>query len=185
MPDFTIPDLPVLENGAVRVRPWRHDDVATVIEASHDDLIPVITTVPTDADEAAAHDFIDRQIGRPESDHGHARAIADPATDEAIGHLYTSMIHLRVGRAEMGYWVLACERGRGIASAALDLTTTWVLTNTQVQRVTLFIEPWNEGSIGVARRAGFEKDGLLREWETYTDGVPRDMLAFRRLREDG
>ena len=184
MPDFTIPDLPVLEGETIRLRPWTHDDSATVIEAGADSFIPVITTVPAGADEAAAHEFVDRQIGRPESDYGHARVIADRDTDQALGHLYVSMIFLKVGRAEMGYWILERHRRRGLTAAALELAASWVLTNTEVQRVTLYIEPWNEGSIGVARRAGFQEDGLLRGWETYDDGVPRDMLSFGRLRGD-
>lgn len=184
MPDLTIPDLPTLEGTTIRIRPWTHGDVEAVVAAGQDPFIPVITSVPADADEAAARDFVDRQIGRPQTDHGHARAIARLDDDRVIGHLYTSLVHLRPGRAEMGYWVLADHRQGGVASEALDLAATWVLANTDVQRITLFIEPWNQGSIGVARRAGFVEDGLLRGWETYADGVPRDMLAFGRRRAD-
>ena len=46
-----------------------------------------------------------------------------------------------------------------------------------------YIEPWNDASIRTAERAGFSRDGLLRAWETYADGKPRDMLAFGRIRE--
>lgn len=137
MADLSIPDIPALEGTGVRLRPWTHDDVDAVIAAGRDSFIPVITTVPVGCDEAQAHEFVERQIGRPETDHGHARVIADRETDEAIGHLYTSLIFVRVGRAEMGYWVLPDKRTRGAASEALDLAATWVLANTEVRRVTL------------------------------------------------
>lgn len=184
MAERSIPDIPTLEGVGVRLRPWTHDDIDAVIAAGRDPFIAEITTVPAGCDEAQAHEFVDRQIGRPESDQGHARVIADHDTDEAIGHLFTSLLFVRVGRAEMGYWVLPDKRRRGAASEALDLAATWVLANTAVRRVTLHIEPWNAGSIGVARRAGFREDGLLRGWDTYDDGEPRDMLSFGRLRGD-
>ncbi|MEM7140037.1 MAG: GNAT family protein [Actinomycetota bacterium] len=184
MPEGTIPDLPPLEGDSIRLRPWAHADTPAVVEAGGDEFIPVITSVPADADEAAAHDFVDRQIGRPETDWGHARAIADRTTDRAIGHLYASLIHHRLGRVEMGYWVLPSHRGRGIAGEALSLASEWALTNWPINRVTLYIEPWNVGSIRTAERAGFQAEGTLHDWEAYDDGVARDMRVFARLARD-
>ena len=178
-----IPDIPVLEGATVRVRPWTHHDVGAVVAAGHDPFITSITTVPADATEDEARAFVDRQTDRPRTDSGHARAIASLDDDKAIGHLFTSLTFLGVGRAEMGYWTIAERRRSGAASEALDLTAAWVLENLPINRITLFIEPWNEASIRTAQRAGFTCDGLLRAWNTYDDGAARDMLAFGRIKE--
>jgi RimJ/RimL family protein N-acetyltransferase len=89
--------------------------------------------------------------------------------------------HAFIDRAEMGYWTLADRRRGGAASEALDLAATWVLDNLAINRTSLFIESWNEASTRTAERAGFSSDGLMRAWETYDNGQPRDMLAFGRL----
>ncbi len=178
-----IPDFPTREGRTIRLRPWTHADADTVIAAGRDDFITLITTVPAQADAATAREFIDRQIGRPETDLGHARVIADKATDEAIGHFYVSLVHARLGRATMGYWILPDRRVRGAASEALGLASDWALDDIGLARVTLYIEPSNEASRRTAARVGFREEALLRDWETYDDGATHDMLSLVRLRD--
>jgi ribosomal-protein-alanine N-acetyltransferase len=176
-----IPDLPTLTGPTIQLRPWAIDDVDVIVEASTDAAITQITTVPSNATEADARAFIERQWTRPETDYGHARAIATLDTGEAIGHLYLSMIYHAAGRAEIGYWIAPNKRQRGAASEALDLASTWILTDLPLHRLTLYIEPWNDGSLATAARAGFEQEGLLRNWDTYDDGIPRDMHVLGRI----
>ena len=59
--------------------------------------------------------------------------------------------------------------------------TTWAVEHLDVDRLSLFIEPWNIASIKTAKRAGYEFEGLLRNWERV-GGVARDMGSYVRIR---
>ena len=52
-----------------------------------------------------------------------------------------------------------------------------------MQRVELWIEPENAGSLGVAEAAGFRREGLLRSFMPIGD-VRRDMLMYSLLPVD-
>ncbi len=57
----------------------------------------------------------------------------------------------------------------------------WAFANIDVDRLSLFIESWNDASISTAERAGFTREGVLRGWERI-GGQPQDMVSFVRLR---
>jgi RimJ/RimL family protein N-acetyltransferase len=59
--------------------------------------------------------------------------------------------------------------------------TTWAFKHLDVDRLSLFIEPWNMASIKTAERAGYEFEGLLGNWERV-GGVSRDMSSYVRTR---
>jgi Acetyltransferase (GNAT) domain len=60
--------------------------------------------------------------------------------------------------AQVGYWIATNARGRGYATRAAVLLTRW-LFELGAARVFLTIVAGNEGSIAVARRAGFVFEG--------------------------
>lgn len=61
----------------------------------------------------------------------------------------------RPGSAEVAYWVRPEERGKGIASRAVRAATSWAYGALDLSRVWLEIEPDNEASLRLARRAGY------------------------------
>jgi RimJ/RimL family protein N-acetyltransferase len=64
--------------------------------------------------------------------------------------------------AELGYVVLAEERGRGIATEALSLLTEWAFAELDAVRLELMISVENEASKRVAERCGYVLEGVLR-----------------------
>lgn len=172
-------ELPTLHGHRLILREWRSSDVATVQEASNDPLIPLITSVPPTGDESEALAFIARQHDRTTSQAGYAFAIAD-VTDRAVGHIGLFFLPGAGARASIGYWVTPSERRKGYAVEALRILTKWALTHTDLDRVELYVEPWNTGSWRAAESAGYEREGLLRAWERV-DGKPRDMFMYAQL----
>ncbi len=71
------------------------------------------------------------------------------------------------------------RRGRGAASDALRALLGFAWTLPGIDRVELFIEPWNAASIRVAEKCGFSSDGLLPEHGDI-GGERKDMLRYRR-----
>jgi RimJ/RimL family protein N-acetyltransferase len=197
MDTAAIPPIEVLEGPAIRLRQWRPTDINAVLEAASDPNITLISSLPPNASRDDAAAFIDRQVKRPVTDQAHALAVVvsaespdhsdatEPtnATDRAVGHLFVDLADVGLGRVTMGYWVLASNRGKGTAARALSLATQWVFASTGANRITLYIEPHNEGSRHTAARAGFVEEALVQAWATYADGVPRDMQVWVLLRD--
>ena len=166
-----------IEGDRFRLRPFRHDDLSLIEEASRDSFIPTITTVPRDFTPETGTAFIDRQNLRLSSGAGWSLAVAETTTDRAIGQIGLWIPQIHKGRAEIGYWIAESGRGLGAAGHALNMLSTWAFSTIDVSRLSLFIEPWNEASIRTAETAGYVREGLLREWERV-DGVAKDMWCY-------
>ena len=74
-------------------------------------------------------------------------------------------------------------RGHGIAATALRAVTTWGLSELRIPRLQLSVEPSNTASIRTAERAGYQREGLLRQWQEI-GGERRDMFMYSMLRAD-
>ena len=60
------------------------------------------------------------------------------------------------------------------------MLTAWARELDGLDRLELYVEPWNEGSWLAAEHAGYEREGLLRAWERI-GGTPRDMYMYAQL----
>lgn len=172
-------ELPTLCGQRLTLREWRNSDVSTVQEASHDPLIPILTTVPSTDGEPEALAFIARQRERLATRAGYVFAIAD-ASDHAAGHIGLFFLPGAGARASIGYWITTSQRRKGYAAEALGVLTSWALDHAELDRVELYVEPWNDGSWRAAESAGYQREGLLRAWERI-DGKPCDMFMYARL----
>lgn len=172
-------ELPLLSGERVTLRAWRDSDVATVQEASHDALITAMTTVPSTHGEPEALAFIARQHERMRTGAGYVFAIAD-THDAAVGHIGLFLIEAAGARASVGYWIAPSKRRTGYAAEALQLLTAWARELDDLDRLELYVEPWNEGSWLAAEHAYYEREGLLRAWERI-GGTPRDMYMYAQL----
>lgn len=81
--------------------------------------------------------------------------------------------------AQFGYWIAADARGRGYATRAVVLMTRW-LFDLGAARVFLKIVAGNEGSVAVARRAGFIHEGTMRAHSVW-QGERHDVMLFAAL----
>jgi len=172
--------LPTLYGDAVRLRAFTAADLPVVREAALDPLIPLITSVPAGGGDDACVAYIARQGDRLAHGIGYSFAIADSATDEAVGHIGLWLHDLRHGRVSTGYWVARPHRGRGLAADALLALSRWAVGLPGVARVELYVEPANTASRRTAERAGFAAEGLLRSSQSVGD-ERRDMVMYSLL----
>ena len=103
----------------MRLRPFRAEDIADVVDGCADPLTQrFISDLPTPYTETDARWWID--VGAPAAwtGGGTAYAIADPATDRLLGAVGLSNPVPARGQAEIGYWMRPAARGRGLATAA-------------------------------------------------------------------
>lgn len=178
--DGPLPELR-LDAGPVRLRPFEQRDLALVEEASVDELIPLITTVPSAYTEEAGLAYLERQASRLETRAGWSLVIESKETNVGVGSVGLWVSNLPRGRCEVGYWVAQSGRRTGFAAAALASLSDWAFAELPVHRLTAYIEPWNIGSIRTAERSGYAHEATLPAWELI-DGKAKDMHSFARLR---
>ena len=180
-----------LSDGVVTLRPWSRDDARFMAGASAD---PAIRRYNGDHDRlgrpapplsiAEAEAVIDRftskwrEFGVTGTPGGVAFVIVDERSGEPAGccgvdHWSTEDV------AQFGYWVAPAARGRGCATRAAILLTQW-LFDLGAARVFLTIVAGNEGSMAVARRAGFVYEGTMRAHSVWQE-QRSDVLWFAAL----
>ena len=112
---------------------------------------------------------------------GVAFVIVDAALGEPVGmcgidHWSSTDV------AKFGYWLAAGARGRGFATRAVTLMTSW-LFELGAARVFLTIQSDNAASAAVARRAGFTYEGTLRADDVW-QGQRKDVDVFAVLPDE-
>jgi RimJ/RimL family protein N-acetyltransferase len=84
---------------------------------------------------------------------------------------------------ELGYVILAAERGRGYAGAVLRALTRWAFDELGALRVVLHVEVANAPSLRVAERAGYTREGVMRS-AYVKQGRRADTVLFSLLQSD-
>lgn len=173
--------VPRIDAPCVRLRPFAAYDIGLIEEASQDAIIPLISTVPEKFSWNDGLDYVKQQHDQADQGAGYSMAIADHRHDRAIGQIGLSFDDTDRCRATLNYWIVRSGRGAGRATEALQALSDWAFASLSLQRLSLFIEPWDVASIKTAERAGYKNEGLLSRW-TVIDGEVRDMMIFGRFR---
>jgi RimJ/RimL family protein N-acetyltransferase len=157
------PDPP-LSDGVVTLRPWGEPgDVEAIRAACNDPAIAeFLDQIPSpytedDAREAIAY-FREGWAEGTVSNF----AITDAGTGDAVGSIGVRWLEPDQGVAEVGYWVAAQARGRGICTRALRLVARWLVADHGIERLQLRTDEQNPASRRVAEKAGFTQEGVLR-----------------------
>ncbi|MEZ2370742.1 GNAT family N-acetyltransferase [Arthrobacter sp. RCC_34] len=174
--------MPRLEYGRVVLRAFESRDATLVQSVADDALIPSITTVPSSGTHEDALAFIARQHHRLAAGTGYSFAVTDSVSDVAVGQIGLWLRDIDQGRVTTGYWVAPAHRRRGYVTAALHALATWALELEEVERLQLYVEPWNRGSWQAAERCGFQREGLLRSWQAVGE-ARRDMFVYSKINE--
>lgn len=157
---------PELDDGVIRLRGWELGDLECVRAASAEGRIPESTSVPIDFTEQAGIAYIERQQRRPQQGDGWPCAIADSATDEAVGYVGL-LLRPQPGVVGLGYWLIPAARGKGYATRAVHLLSTWALGAGGFARVEAWVEPANLSSARVLEHCGYQYEGRLRSFLAF------------------
>jgi RimJ/RimL family protein N-acetyltransferase len=101
-----------------------------------------------------------------------------------VGYVQLFFIDEYERRAEVG--VLVGEKslwGRGIASTALRIILDYAFTVRNLERVYAEVYGFNQRSLRLMERVGFQKEGILRQHEIH-NGVRQDMHFFGMLKTE-
>lgn len=159
--------------------PFRDDDADAVVAACRDPLVQRFTRVPIPYGLLDAHAFIDGAPVRRARGESLELAVRD-RDGRLLGAIGFIVDRFDPGQAEVGYWVAPAARGRGIATRALRLLSAWALREAGLVRLSLTASLENPASLRVAERAGFRREGIMRDaWPRGPRG--REDLALYGL----
>jgi RimJ/RimL family protein N-acetyltransferase len=158
--------LPIasLETDRLLLRPFTQDDAPEVEAACSDDLTQRWLPLPRPyTAESARWWCLEGAPRSRESGDGIQFAAEDRETGRLAGCFGFKATQWIEQRTEIGYWVSPWARGRGLAAEAVRTVCRWGLTGTPIRRISLLAATANTASQRVAEKAGFVREGVLRE----------------------
>ena len=145
-----------LRDEVVALRPWSLDDVEALVKCIDGDpeISRWLDQVPQPYTTADARGYIGG-VGEQ------AFAVTDALTGRVLGSIGVTWNERRdVG--EIGYWVRADARGRGVVSRALAVVSRFAFEHEGAARLQLRADVENAGSRRAAEKVGFRLEGVMR-----------------------
>lgn len=148
---------------AARLRPWRSDDLETLVAAWRDPEIARWNAVPPRSDAATAARWIsgvsDRLVRQLSMDWvielgpGESQRRLQGRTSSVVGEVGLSGFSDHHRGVFIGYWLLPSARGRGLASVAVAAVIEYAHQTLGLDPVVARCHPENPASGAVAARA--------------------------------
>ncbi len=175
-----------LTDGTVTLRAVDGGDGSDVFAAlSSDPTVARWTRVPWPYTRAHLDEFL-RAV---KVWHSGRTDLALAITDSGTGEFFGCMGLHRVGYPdlprsaflpdEVGYWVQAGVRGRGVATRALRVLSQYALDVLERPRLNLQTKVGNEASVTVARRVGYQFVARVPARDVDDDDVDHDRYVLR------
>lgn len=167
--------LPLLGASAVRLRPWRAGDAPDLHRAMQDPEIVRWMAIDLPYTPKHAEGFVagtDQAWGERSAAH-----FVIEADGRFAGYLGVLSVEDRMRVVELGYWVAAETRGRGVARSAVALAVGWARAALAPERIELGMLAGNEASRRVAEANGFAFERTQPSGKLL-DGKPADEWVF-------
>ena len=153
--------LPTLRDGDLVLRPARGSDVDAVTAACQDPELPRWTFVPSPYTRADAESYLRRCAEEADTDKAVNLLAVDAGDGRLLGSFSLMELDREPGYGEIGYWVAAEARGRGVATCAVRLLADWGREALGLTRIDVVPHRDNVASRRVAEKAGFTDTGEL------------------------
>lgn len=150
-------------------------DAPTLISAGADPDILAFTSL----DQLTTVDEVERWVAHRDAEEavGTGLTLAIDQDGVAVGAVLLLHRDLADATAELGYWLLPSARGRGLASGALRALRDWCC-DAGYHRISLVANLDNLATHRVARRCGFQAEGVLRSHGFDRAGRREDVVGF-------
>ena len=176
--------VPTLRNGLVTLRPLQEQDIESIYHACQDPLIPRFTTVLSPYTMSHAQFFVREQEPARfalKSELIFAITLGHDIEEEFCGVISFHSVSLVNHAAEIGYWITAPARGKGIGVTAAKMITEYGLLTMGIRRIEALVDVDNDASRALLRSAGYELEGIMRQKITRDNGEQLDMALFSRV----
>ncbi|MGH2697685.1 MAG: GNAT family N-acetyltransferase [Actinomycetota bacterium] len=171
-----------LKDGVIAIRSWRNSDLVHLVNLLGDPAVARWTGIPEPYTRKEAKLFFKTNARQEAMGVGTDSAIVDATADEVLGGVGLKLTAAHA-TAEVGYWVAAHARRRGIATRAVRLMARWAFEDLEVKRLELLTHLDNEASERVAEKCGFRREGVLRSLRVIK-GERVDLTMFSLLPDE-
>ncbi len=178
LPDLAT--LPELDSERLHLRPIREDDLPDLFAVFADpDVMRYWSTPPMrDLDEARAYlAGIERNFAERT---GFKWGITRRGHDRLIGTTSLFRLDGPHNTGEIGYALGSAYWGNGYAAEAVRRVCRFGFEDLGLRRIEADIDPRNHASIHVVEKAGFQREGVLRERYIY-NGEIQDVVYYGLL----
>lgn len=176
-------EVPTLQYGLITLRKPEERDITSIFEGVQDPLIPRFTRIPANYQLANAEHYV-----RERSPNGFTLQTEIQLVLEYDGNFAGAVsfhtLVLDEAKAEIGYWITANARGKGVATAATKLLTGYGFETIGFHRIEALVVESNKPSLKVLTNAGYTQEGVLRDKSCCADGSREDMILFAALRHE-
>jgi RimJ/RimL family protein N-acetyltransferase len=162
------------------LRAWRMSDASDVVAMADDSQLRRFSSVGGVTDLDGARAWLRSRQGPGRLDW----CVRDPGTDVLLGRVGVMGLHADDNTAEVGYWTARQVRGRRVATRAVEIVTRHAFEVLGRHRMEIRHVPGNDGSCGVAVRAGYLVEGVQREAHHHPDAGFEDLELHARLATD-
>lgn len=179
-------EIPTLQYGRHTLRRPVENDVTAIFNACQDELIPRFTTVPANYTMAHALDYVQRVPASIELKRELPFVIEFGVGDEKkfAGVISFHTISIENYRAEIGYWMCAPMRGKGIGTIAAKMITGYGFETMGFKRIEAAVDADNHASQKLLLSAGYMREGVLRQRVTRSNGEQIDMVELAALADE-
>lgn len=167
---------PLLHDELVSLRPWELADAPLVCLASRDAYVAGMAGIRRQCGLRSATRWVvaRQQVGEFQC----SLALVDRLTCQAAGEVGV-VADSRYYVGYLYYWILASERGRGLATAGARLLCDWAQSQGPLTLITAFASDRNLASRKVLQHLGFHRGRACGDYAGYP-GV-RDTFGYFRF----
>lgn len=164
----------------ITLRPLDENDIEAIFHGCQDSEIPAFTPIPTPYEYEMAEEY----VRGSDLDYRNHKSInfAIIYRGEFAGAIGLHSMSIANHCAEIGYWLSAESRGKGICTQAVMVVTDFALNVMEFQRIQALADFDNLSSLRVLERAGYSREALLAKRVTKKDGSQKDMVLFAKVR---
>lgn len=183
MDGTSFPPIPALDGTRLRLRALHERDIDALFALHSDPQVMRYWSFPawTERDQAVAH--IARLARERELMEFYPWVATLRGGDELIGTCSLFGIHREHLRGVIGYALRPPFWGQGLAGEMLRLALDFAFDALALNRIEADIDPLNLASCALVERAGFQREGYLRErW--HVGGGVQDTALYGLLRKD-
>lgn len=178
---------PTLSHGLITLRPLVESDITDIYLSCQDPLIPRFTRVPPDYTMAHAEFFVREKMPHSFTQKTEMALAIDCGNggDEIFaGVISFHSINLADHVAELGYWINAGARGKGVGGTAARLLTGFGFESMGFERIEARVDVENEHSKRLLLSVGYTLEGILRKVSCRADGPRVDMALYSMIRSE-
>ena len=165
----------------VTLRPLEFDDIDTLYGWETDVELAIWSGWIPQLSRAAFRHKYEQRITEPEKD---LVMLGIEYEGQLVGYVQLALIDDDERRAAVG--ILVGEKnmwGRGIGKTALRILLDYAFTVRNLERVYAEVYGFNQRSLRLMERVGFQKEGVLRQHEIH-NGARQDMHFFGMLKAE-